>query len=98
MWTGAGADNTWMTGANWQGAHPRPGDQLAFPATGVVPASLTNVNNFPTGTSFQSITFQGAGYSISGNRIILPDSGVLTIQGTTGTDTFNAPLTLTGFG
>src|SRR5580765_1144691 len=63
IWSGAGADNTWMTGGNWQGGAPKPGDQLIFPATGVVAASFTNVNNFAAGTSFESITFQGPGYS-----------------------------------
>src|SRR5437016_25009 len=61
IWTGAGADATWMTAGNWQHGAPSPGDQLIFPATGVVPASFTNVNNFPAGTMFQSITFLGAG-------------------------------------
>jgi hypothetical protein len=50
-----------MTPANWQNGTPSQGDQLIFPATGVAAASFTNVNNFPAGTTFQSITFQAAG-------------------------------------
>ena len=75
LWTGAGADNTWMTGANWQNGTPSPGDQLIFPATGVVPASFTNVNNFLAGTSQSPKRTGAAGHAKDGNAAMTSTPG-----------------------
>lgn len=70
-WDGGGADNSWMTAANWNGdMAPLPGDTLIFPPSAT---RRTNINNFPSGTAFDSISFTGGGYTLSGNRITLND-------------------------
>jgi autotransporter-associated beta strand protein len=66
-WDGGGADNNWTTPANWVGdIAPQVGQDLLFPAAA---AQLTNVNDFPAGTTFCSIGITGAGYQISGNAV-----------------------------
>jgi hypothetical protein len=57
-WTGNGANDNWTTAANWQGnVAPAITDLLVFPAGA---NRTTNVNNYPAGFTFQSITFQGS--------------------------------------
>ena len=52
IWDGGGADNNWMTAANWVGdAVPSAGDDLVFAGT----ARKNTVNNFDAGQSFSSI-------------------------------------------
>lgn len=68
-WDGGGADNKWKTAANWVGdVAPAAGDDLIFPASA---AQLGNVNDFPAGTLFNSIAFEGPGYFLSGAAISL---------------------------
>ncbi len=68
QWTGNGADNNWTTAANWIGSvAPSAGDDLVFPLLGAV--RRVNVNNFPANTTFNSIQFQGSGYSLSGAAV-----------------------------
>src|SRR5271157_4848037 len=69
-WTGGGGDANWMTGGNWGGTAPSPGDDLVFPGGA---AQLTNNNNFAANTSFNSMTFTGSsgGYTLGGNAIQL---------------------------
>src|SRR5262245_50993886 len=74
-WTGLGADANWLTGANWiffnpdpERGPPSPGDDLVFPAGA---ARLNNTNNFPVNTVFNTLTFTGSNYVISGNAIEL---------------------------
>ncbi len=70
-WTGGGSDTNMNTAANWGGVAPVAGDDLVFPA------NITNrtvVNNYVAGTSFNSITFNGAvstasNYVLSGNDV-----------------------------
>ena len=82
IWTGA-VSGSWMTAGNWSGGvAPSPNDDLVFPATA---ANLTNTNDFPGGTTFNSITIQGAGYNLSGNTLNL-NTGITTSY-TTGTST-----------
>jgi autotransporter-associated beta strand protein len=65
---------TWMHGPNWVGdVAPTAGDDLVFPASTMM---TTNVNNFPVGTNFASITISGNGYVLSGNRIVLGNPSV----------------------
>ena len=60
-WTG-GSPTTdhWTDGNNWGGTAPSGnlGEQLIFPSGAARPS---NHNDFPTGTSFGSITFSGSG-------------------------------------
>jgi autotransporter-associated beta strand protein len=72
VWTGLGADANWTTAANWAGnVAPNPSDgadNLVFPAAAL---QLNNTNDFAAGTTFRSITFNGAGYTIAGNQVRL---------------------------
>jgi autotransporter-associated beta strand protein len=79
-WDGGGTDNNWTTAANWVGdVAPQPGDDLVFP-DGV--SRLTNANNFPAGTEFNSIRLTGPGYVITGNAVTL--SAGISTQGPPG--------------
>lgn len=67
-WDGGGTTNFWNEAANWvNDVGPAAGDDLVFP-TGV--AKLTAQNNFES-VAFNSISFSGSGYTLSGNSIIL---------------------------
>jgi hypothetical protein len=90
-WTGLGADTNWMTPANWD-VVPVAGDDLVFP-TGVPAPSLTNNNNFPALTSFNSITLSGAGYALNGNSITLAAAGI-TSSPASATNTINFGIAL----
>jgi hypothetical protein len=77
-WDGGGADDNWMTAANWVGdALPGPGAGLFFPSGA---ARQSNVNNYPNGTAFSGLLFDGlatnGGYNISGNSIALGGGGL----------------------
>ena len=62
-WDGGGTSNAWSDKVNWAGdVLPATGDDLVFPAGALRP---TNFNNLPS-TSFNSLTFSGSGYTISG--------------------------------
>lgn len=65
-WSGA-VDNLWSTPGNWD-TLPNAGDTLVFPAGA---SNLNSVNDFATGTSFESIAIDSAGYDISGNAIAI---------------------------
>ncbi len=84
---GTSADNHWTTATNWVGDHtPQPGDTLQFPAGA---QQLTNVNDFPAGTSFD-LFVGGAGYQISGNAVTLLHLGADLPAG--GTSTLALPM------
>jgi autotransporter-associated beta strand protein len=89
-WDGGGADNNWMTAANWVGdVAPLPGDNLVF--AGAV--RTTNNNNFPMNTPFNSITFMVGGFTLNGNAVVLAATGMGTgITNTAGNNTINLPL------
>jgi hypothetical protein len=64
-WSGAGADSNWTTDANWVGGTaPSAGSYLDFPSGA---AQLSNVNDFPAGTSFSAFEIDAPGYDITGN-------------------------------
>ena len=87
---GTSADATWTTASNWVGdVAPAAGDDLYFPATA---AQRVNVNTFPAGTAFDSITFTGSGYDISGNGIAL--SAGLRDTATAGDNRFDPDIAL----
>jgi len=107
-WTGnGGADNNWMTPANWQGSvAPSPGDNLIF--NGISNAgNSTNHNNFPAGTVFGKIsinTASGQDFSLGGNRVVLTNGisetaggiGIMALAGIVDFDiTFGTNLTFT---
>ena len=69
-WTGLGTDSNWMTADNWSGnTLPQAGYDLVFPEGAAQIAASDN--NFPAGTSFNSITIESAGYELAGNAISL---------------------------
>ncbi|MBV9124755.1 MAG: autotransporter-associated beta strand repeat-containing protein, partial [Planctomycetes bacterium] len=90
VWTGQGSTANWNDPNNWSGhVAPAAGDNLWF---GSNAAQLTNTNNFAAGTTFGSIVFSSAGYSISGNSMVL--RGYLDGSAATGNNTFNPGVTL----
>ena len=91
-WTGA-TDQKWTTPGNWDGGvAPVPGDDLVFPAGGLV-LNTANTNDFAGGTNFRSITFGGGNYAVSGNRILL-DIGIDFQVGSA--VSLSIPITLNG--
>ncbi len=89
-WDGGGADANWQTAANWStDVAPVAGDDLIFPAAA---PQQSNNNNFFLLTSFRSITVEGGTYTIGGNPIRLTNG----LNVTTGTQTFNFAITLSG--
>src|SRR5436190_9055041 len=71
-WTGAAPmDSHWTTANNWVAGPPVAGDDLEFPSGARHP---NNINDFPAGTTFNSISLRGGGtggYNIGGNSIAL---------------------------
>ena len=77
-WDGGGTNNFWATAANWAGdVAPSAGDDLLFPSGA---ARLSNSNNLPSGTAFNSLTFSAGGYTLRGETISL-SSGVTNLSG-----------------
>ncbi len=85
VWTGAsGGDPSWRNAANWLGGvapdpsrPPLGGVNLVFPAGA---AQLSVSNDFPIDSVFNSITIEGAGYTLAGNNVTL-DAGLYdTVQ------------------
>ena len=92
-WIGGGANNHWTTAANWTGGSaPQAGDNLVFPS-GV--ASFSSVNDFPSSTSFESITISGGGYSLTGNGISL-FAGILEEVASGQDNSVSIPIKLLG--
>jgi autotransporter-associated beta strand protein len=91
-WTGAAGDGgQWMTPANWQNnVAPVAGDDLQFPGS---PVSQINNNNFPAGTSFNSITIQAAGYTLAGSSLSLTNGITASLTSGTSTDAIATALT-----
>ncbi|MGP0066485.1 MAG: Ig-like domain repeat protein [Isosphaeraceae bacterium] len=70
-WTGA-VDSDWSNPGNWSGdTAPLPGYDLIFPAN---VTTLNAVNDFPSGTSFNSITIEAPDYNLSGNGVVIASS------------------------
>ena len=88
-WTGA-VGGSWMTAGNWAaGVAPVAGDDLVFPAAA---SNLVNANDFPNGTTFNSITIDGVGYSLAGNALNLT-TGITANYSGTSTDAIDTTLT-----
>ena len=66
-WSGT-TNGNWNVDANWGGTKPSAGDDLVFPASA---SNKSTTNDIAADTSFNSITFDGDGYTLSGNRITL---------------------------
>src|SRR5262249_53579628 len=70
-----------------------PGDDLVF---GVIASQFTNTNDFPPGTTFNSITIGASGYTLNGNSITLPIHSSITANFPNGSSTINLPLSSSG--
>src|SRR5262245_8406929 len=100
LWTGLGSDTNWSTPTQWvdQGGTtsllaPATGDDLYFlntvstiSGTVTVTNKLTN-DNIAAGTSFDSITFGGSGFVLTGNAITLGTTAGTTTMSATGAGT-----------
>lgn len=88
-WDGSSSAN-WNDAANWVGdIAPAGGDDLVFPGGA---GNLTNNNNYPAGTVFNTVLFTGGGYNVTGNAIVL--NGGLTANNITGNNSFAPAITL----
>jgi hypothetical protein len=75
-WTGT-TSGVWSDPSNWGGTAPVAGDDLVFAVANNANA-LTN--DYPAGTSFQSLAFYAATtFNVSGNRIVLTNSLVQSL-------------------
>ncbi len=77
FWDGGSVtSDQWTNRFNWEGnIRPNSGDDLVFPDS--IRFTDRGLNNdFPVGTQFNNITFEGEGYLIRGNAILL--SGDIT--------------------
>jgi autotransporter-associated beta strand protein len=105
-WTGGGSsndywevfqtrDNSWSNSYNWQGVSPTgnpAGITLAFSQSS--PVTTSNLNDFPDGTPFGGITFQGAAaFTLHGNRVALVGD---VINNSSATQTIQLDLELSG--
>src|SRR5262245_17336976 len=92
IWTGGdNNDSNWTSNDNWDGfGGAGPDDDLFF---GESAARKTNTNNFDGNTSFNSLSFTGNGYVISGNQIVLAN-GITTNPGQGTAPVFNPNIVL----
>jgi uncharacterized repeat protein (TIGR01451 family) len=88
-WTGGGTDNNWTTAANWDIA-PTAGSRLVFAGT----TRQSPVNDFPTGTTFDSIKFTTSGFTLSGNAVTLSAPGGVAIDDADSENAVDLPITL----
>lgn len=81
VWDGNALSNNWSNPLNWDfNIAPAAGDDLVFPA-GAFNDSKVADNDFPAGLNIRSITFQGGGFTVRGNRINLGVGGITDNSG-----------------
>jgi len=89
-WDGGGTNGHWTEPQNWAGdVTPVAGDNLRFPASAV---QLSCTNDFPSGTTFNSITVSGTNYVLRGTNLAL-NAGIYVTNAAFAT-AFFIPLTL----
>jgi uncharacterized repeat protein (TIGR01451 family) len=89
-WTGA-VNNLWTNAGNWTGLGGTPlvgGEDLIFPGGA---ANLSNTNGLAAGTTFNSITITGSGYTLGGNSITL-GAGNLADSSVAGSNTISLAM------
>lgn len=91
IWDGGSLLNDkWTEAKNWvNDSAPRAGDDLIFP-NGVGALDRSTNNDFAAGTKFRSISIQGGGYTMKGNRVALGAIGLSAGAGSTAPTTANA--------
>lgn len=105
-WTGGGSsdlyqeiyqttDTSWSSSYNWEGVSPTgnpAGTTLVFSQS--TPVTTSNFNDFPDGTPFKGITFQGAAaFTLQGDRVALVGD---VINNSAATQTIQLELELSG--
>ncbi|MGP0067913.1 MAG: Ig-like domain repeat protein, partial [Isosphaeraceae bacterium] len=93
QWSGATTATTynWSDTANWVNAIiPAAGDDIVFPS-GVPAASQTNTNDTTANTSYNSLSIQNSGYTITGNAV---DMDTIDSSQTTGSSSLGLPVDL----
>jgi large repetitive protein len=91
VWSGAASAN-WSSGANWiGGAAPSTGgaDSLIFPSS-LSSARFAMTDDFSPSATFQSIAFNGGGYSVSGVGVSLTVTGTINSSNAAGVANENA--------
>ena len=91
IWVGADSNsNNWTDPLNWVGdVAPVANDELVFPA---VADNFDAVNNFPSGTTFNSISVAVSGYTLSGNAVNLTQGISTTYSSGTTIDDIDTDL------
>jgi autotransporter-associated beta strand protein len=91
VWMGTVSD-LWSVDGNWDEA-PEMGNDLKFPGGA---SNTMNTNDLTAGMSFNSLTISADGYTLKGNGIALANN--IDASASSGLDTVNLPLDLTGTG
>ncbi len=94
-WSGLGADNNWLTPANWTSTMAPSGTGANLYFTGST--QLTNANNNPGGTQYASLNFQsGAGpFVLTGSALTVAASSAPVISdASTSLEIIDIPLTV----
>jgi len=91
-WTGA-ANALWSNPGNWGGTAPVAGDSLVFPSSAT---NMSNTNDLPTGTSFNTITITAPNYTLNGNAVTLVGltGPQMSITATGGPTNVNLPVSV----
>jgi uncharacterized repeat protein (TIGR01451 family) len=91
IWDGGGSDNNWTTAANWVGdVAPAAGDRLVFSGS----VRQSTVNDFPSGTTFDEITFLDSGFTLSGNSVTLDPPNYTAIDDVGADDVIGLQITI----
>jgi hypothetical protein len=91
IWDGGGADSNWTTAANWvNDIVPVAGDRLVFNGS----TQTSSFNDFPDGTSFDSIVFDNGGFTLSGDAVTLNPQGGIAVDNHLGNNEIALSITL----
>ena len=91
-WTGGHPPTALSSPTNWAGnVAPVAGDDLLFPAG---PKRKSIRNNYPNGTTFNSLNFSGSNYNLRKNSLTL--TGGINSSNATGSNQISLPLQLNG--
>ena len=93
-WGGGGSDSNWSTTANWSTAlTPANASSANLIFSGST--KTTNNNNFVAGTTFRTLTFSSAGFTLNGAALNIGRSDGIINNATSGTNTINLGLAFT---
>ena len=90
-WDGGGSDDRWTNAVNWaDDIAPITGDLLVFAGE----TQTTSFNDFPAYTGFEGIVFDSAGFTLSGNLLLLAPRYGHGIENVLGQNRIDLPLAL----